>query len=70
MQLNELIQSFYIQTSNEEKDVLKKLSRPLPYETFTERDQFIIESLVRKSLVSKVRYGNLMLVVSNEQQLN
>jgi len=68
MQLNELIQSFYIQTSNEEKDVLKKLSRPLPYETFTERDQFIIESLVRKSLVSKVRYGNLMLVVSNEQQ--
>lgn len=70
MQLNELINSFYIQTSNEEKDVLKKLIKPLPYETFTERDQFIIESLVRKSLVSKVRYGNLMLVVSNEQEFS
>lgn len=66
MKLNELISSFEIYTTNEENSLLAKLVKPTPIETFTERDQVIIENLIRKSLVSKVRYGSSQLVVQNE----
>ena len=67
MKLNELISSFEIYKTNEESDLLERLDKPEPYETFTERDQVIIDNLIKKSLVSKVRYGNITLVVPNEQ---
>ncbi|SVB44630.1 uncharacterized protein METZ01_LOCUS197484 [marine metagenome] len=52
--------------SNEEARVLKKLDNPLPLHSFPEREQFVIEGLIRKALVSKVRNNNLTLVVANE----
>ena len=52
--------------SNEEEEVLNKLSYPLPLHSFHEREQFIIESLIRKALVSRVRNDNMVLVVANE----
>lgn len=54
MKLNELINSFEIYTSNEEKEVLKKLDYPQLLSSFAERDQFTIEGLIRKSLVIKI----------------
>lgn len=54
MKLNELINSFEIYTSNEEKAVLKKLDYPQLLSSFAERDQFTIEGLIRKSLVIKI----------------
>ena len=53
--------------SNEEADVLKKLDNPLPLHSFPEREQFVIEGLIRKALVSKVHNNNMTLVVANEQ---
>lgn len=67
MKINELISSFEVYTTNEEKTLLTQLDNPTPIETFTERDQVIIENLIRKSLVSKIRYGSSILVVQNEQ---
>ena len=67
MKLNELISSFDIFKTNEESELLERLDKPAPYETFAERDQIIIDNLIKKSLVSKVRYGNITLVVPNEQ---
>ena len=69
MKINELISEFTIAMSNEEADVLKKVERnsPLPLISFTERDQFVIEGLIRKALVSKVRNNNMTLVVANEE---
>ena len=70
MKINELISEFTIAMSNEEADVLKKVERhsPLPLISFTERDQFVIEGLIRKALVSKVVNNNMVLVVANEPE--
>jgi len=67
MKINELIGEFTIQMSNEEAEVLKKLDNPLPLHSFPEREQFVIENLIRKALVSKVRNNNMTLVVANEE---
>jgi len=66
MKLNELITSFSIAMSNEEKEVLDLIEGIQPLESFTEREQFVIEGLIRKSLVSKVHNKGYTLVMANE----
>lgn len=66
MKLNELILDFKIATSNEEKQVLKSIKGAMPIGSFDEREQFVIENLVRKSLVSKVKQNGYTMVVANE----
>jgi phosphosulfolactate phosphohydrolase-like enzyme len=67
MKLNELILDFYIATTNEEKNVLKSINGVRTLESFEPREQVIITSLIRKSLVSKVHNNGNTLVVKNEQ---
>ena len=66
MRINELLGKFGIFTTNEEAEILKKLSRPIPLSTLSEHDQFRIEALIRKSLVTKIGTVNPK-VVANEQ---
>lgn len=66
MKLNELIEDFTIYTTNEEKQVLSKIDDMMSIDTFTEREQTIIENLIRKSLVSKVQRQGSTLVMANE----
>jgi hypothetical protein len=66
MKLNELIQDFTIYTTNEEKEVLSRIDDMMSLDTFTEREQAIIENLIRKSLVSKVQQRGSTLVMANE----
>ena len=66
MKLNELIQDFTIYTTNEEKELLSKIDDIMSLDTFTEREQAIIENLIRKSLVSKVQQRGSTLVMANE----
>lgn len=66
MKLNELITDFTIATTNEERVVLDKMSGVTPIDAFDERDQFIIENLIRKSLVSKVKHKGIIMVLVNE----
>ena len=55
MKLNEIITDFTIFTTNEEEVFLKKMpSTSQSYNAFSERQQFILDSLIRKSLVSKI----------------
>ena len=68
MRINELIQEFTIQTSNEEKDMLSKLQSIKNLDTFMERDQEVINQLVRKSLVRKIEQDNSVMVVANAGQ--
>ena len=68
MRINELIQEFTIQTSNEEKEVLAKLKSAKNLDTFMERDQEVINQLVRKSLVRKIEQDNSVMVVANAGQ--
>lgn len=66
MRINELIGSFGIWTTNEELAILKRLQRPVLLHTLSEQDQFKIEALVRKSLVTKIGQTNPK-VVANEE---
>lgn len=66
MKVNELISNFTIFTTLEEEAMLAKLHRPVLLKDFSERDQFIIEGMIRKSLVIKIGDYNPRVVVNNE----
>jgi hypothetical protein len=65
MKINELIKEFEVYTSNEEKRMLEQLTHVRPLNSFSERDQFTIEGLIRKSLVIKIGETNPR-VIANE----
>jgi hypothetical protein len=65
MKLNELVKTFEIYTSNEEKSVLQRLHYPQPLSNFNEHDKFVIEGLIRKSLVIRIGQENPK-VIANE----
>lgn len=54
MKLNELVRSIPTWISNEEQQVLDRIKGLEPASIFSEREQQIIENLVRKSLVITV----------------
>jgi len=66
MKINELISDFEIWTTNEERELLHKLREPVKLASLSEHDQFRIQSLIRKSLVTKVGMENPT-VVANEK---
>jgi hypothetical protein len=67
MKLNELISDFTIYTTNEEKQLLDRLKNSCYIDIFTEREQVVLNNLVRKSIVSKVNYKGAVLVVGNDK---
>jgi hypothetical protein len=69
MKINELISTFSIFTSKEESELLERITQPAMMATYTEREQFVINNLIRKSLVSKVYHNNEIIVVPNEQTI-
>jgi hypothetical protein len=68
MKIDEVLEQFSIFTTNEEQQVLDRIEDIRPMEAYTEREKFVIENLVRKSLVSKVKQQNVYMVVKNEQR--
>jgi hypothetical protein len=66
MKINQLISSFTIQMSNEEARVYDTIKNPKFLSEFNDRDRFIIENLVRKSLISKVMSNGSVMVVKND----
>lgn len=66
MKINELIQDFKIYTTNEELALIKTIKGITPIEQFSEREQVIIENLVRKSLLSKIRKHNSYVIMKND----
>lgn len=67
MKINELINGFTIFVTNEERTVLDKISKPCYIETFNEREQTMIENLIRKSLLTKIVYQGDIVVKPNEK---
>jgi len=65
MKINELVQDFVIQTSNEEQHILDKLKEMTNMDNFLEREQEVIRNLINKSLVRRIKRGNKTLVVAN-----
>jgi hypothetical protein len=66
MKISNLIKEFEIFTTNEEKQILDKIGTPCYIDTFSDREQFVIENLVKKSLLSKVQIRGSTVVVPNE----
>jgi hypothetical protein len=65
MKLNDLISHFEIQTTNEETELLDKIEDVMIPEQFTEREQTVIENLIRKSLITKIVENNKVYLVKN-----
>jgi len=66
MKVNELLGEFGIYTSRHEQTILDRLGYATKrYTEFNENEQFIIDSLVRKSLVQKINRGNITLIKKN-----
>ena len=65
MKINELVQDFVIQTSNEEQYILDKLKEMTNMDNFLEREQEVIRNLINKSLVRRIEQGDKTLVVAN-----
>lgn len=65
MKINELISSFTVQITNEEEALLEKIQGPSHLEMFNERERFVIENLIRKNLVSKIKRNSTYMVMKN-----
>ena len=70
MKINELISSFEIWTTNEEKKLLKKLQHPVKLSSLQEDEQFKVQALIRKSLVTKVGMEDPTVVANEKQKTN
>jgi len=66
MKINELLGEFHIFLTNEEKSLLEKVEGVRPIEFYSERERFVIENLVRKSVITKIRKNNSYMVVRND----
>jgi len=66
MKLNELIRDFKIYKTNKELEELNKLNAPVPFASLSERQQVIMNNLIRKSLVSKIKSNNVIMVARND----
>jgi hypothetical protein len=66
MKINELIDTFEIWTTNEERKLLGKLSSPVKLSALSEHEQFKVQAMIRKSLITKIGFDNPS-VVANEK---
>lgn len=66
MKINELISSFEIWTTNEEDKLLESLVEPRPLKSFSERDQVVLQNLIRKSLVKRVGFNDPIVSINEK----
>lgn len=65
MKISQLLNGFEIYTTNEEREMLDKLTHPLKMSALTEREYVIAENMIRKSLLIKVGFDDPS-IVKNE----
>lgn len=68
MKINELLGGFEIWTTNEEKELLKKLDQPVKVSTLSEQEQFKVQAMIRKSLLTKIGHEDPMVVANEKTQ--
>jgi hypothetical protein len=61
-----LLDEFEIWTTIDEAKLLKKLVTPVKLSSLNEQDQFRVQAMIRKSLVTKIGHNDPM-VVANEK---
>jgi hypothetical protein len=68
MKINELISSFEIWITNEERSLLKKFKEPTRISSLSEHEQFRVEAMVRKSILTKVGEKDPTVVINEKFQ--
>jgi hypothetical protein len=68
MKINELLSEFKIWTTNEEKEILKKLKHPTKLSNLSEHDQFKVQAMIRKSLVTKIGHKDPSVVANDKNK--
>jgi hypothetical protein len=66
MKIDDVLKDFEIFTTNEERVVLERMEGIRPMAAYTERERFVIENLIRKSLVSKILHNKTYMVRKND----
>jgi len=67
MKINELISDFEIWTTNDEAKLLERLKTPVKISQLSEQDQFKVQAMIRKSLLTKIGEKDPS-VVANEKK--
>ena len=67
MKINELIADFEIWTTNAEAKLLERLKTPVKISQLSEQDQFKVQAMIRKSLLTKIGHNDPS-VVANEKK--
>ena len=67
MKINELVGEFHIYMNNEEKALFDQLDTPASYESFTEREQLVLDNMIHKSIVKRYNDRSVAMVKKNEQ---
>ena len=67
MKINELISNFEIWTTNDEAKLLERLKTPVKISQLSEQDQFKVQAMIRKSLLTKIGHNDPS-VVANEKK--
>jgi hypothetical protein len=67
MKINELISDFEIWTTNDEAKLLERLKTPVKISQLSEQDQFKVQAMIRKSLLTKIGHNDPS-VVANEKK--
>ena len=61
-----ILDGFSVWTTRAERDLLEKIQRPIKLSSLTEQEQFTIQAMIRKSLVTKIGQRDPS-VVANER---
>lgn len=64
MKIHQIVKDIYM--TNEEKDLLETFDTATPLGSFPEREQTIINNLIRKSIISKVQHNGTIMVIRND----
>jgi hypothetical protein len=69
MKVTELLGNFEIWTTNEEVKLLEKLKSPVKLHSLSEQDQFKVQAMIRKSLVTKIGHKDPSVVANEKPQI-
>lgn len=66
MRIQEILEDIHVWVTNEESKLLKQLKNPIKLSSLNEHDQFKVQTMIRKNLVTKIGFEDPM-VVANEK---
>ena len=67
MNFKEITQGINVQISLEEKKLLEKMNTLCDYAEFTERQQYVLDNLIRKDIIKRVLHNGKCYLVNHER---